>query len=183
MGGVGGVGGEDTAAVLVPVVVGAKVTSTVQVAVGASAVAEQVSVVRVNWLGLSPVNVTAAGGRVRSAVPVLVTVNVWVPDVVPTCWLPNALEVGSTENPGVVPVPDKVMVSGLDNALEVNTSPAVLAPVVVGAKVTSTVQVVVGVTVWPLQVSAAMVNWSGSARTVPLHCRGTPGPRCRSWSR
>ena len=108
-------------AVLVPVVVGAKVTSTVQVVVGASAVAEQVSVVRVNWSGSAPDSATALSGNTRSAVPELVTVTVLELLDDPTAWSANPTGSGSAPNPGVVPVPDRVTAWGELGASVVKT--------------------------------------------------------------
>lgn len=65
----------------------------------------------------------------------------------------------------LVPVPDNAAVSGEPGASEVTWRLALLAPMVVGAKVTSMVQLSPGASVVPEQVSLAEPNWPG---LVPL---------------
>jgi len=66
---------------------------------------------------------------------------------------------------GAVPVPLKATVCGLLEALSVKFSEALRLPVADGANVTLTVQVLLGVTVAPVQVSALLTT---SLAFVPL---------------
>jgi len=60
---------------------------------------------------------------------------------VPTCWLPNATEVGVTPTAGAVPVPVKLTDSGLSLALSVMVIAPLRDPLGAGVNVTLMVQV------------------------------------------
>lgn len=80
---------------------------------------------------------------VSGAVPVLVNVTACEVVVTPIMEFPNVRLVGlkvTAGTGGVTPVPDNVVLSGLDDALVVKVNEADLAPSVVGVKVTLTTQ-------------------------------------------
>ena len=63
-----------------------------------------------------------------------------------------------SETAGAIPVPERLTVCGLLEALSVKLSEALRLPVADGVNVTLTVQVLVGVTVAPVQVSALLAK-------------------------
>jgi len=127
-------------ALFVPSVLGANVTLTVQVAVGASE-AEQLFVCP-NCVLSVPVKVIAAAKppvNTRSVVPVLLTVTVFVSLVV-TDRVPNDKIGGVTETIGLIPTPLTPTDVVFSAPLYAIDKLAVLAPIVVGVKVTLAVQ-------------------------------------------
>jgi hypothetical protein len=145
-------------ALKLPVVAGVNVTLTAQVMVGATVAPVQVSALLAKSLGFVPP--IAAVEMFRLLVPVLVTVTVWAVLVVLASWVkvkPGAEKLTA----GAVPVPLKVTVCGLPLALSVKTSEALKLPVVAGVNVTLTAQVLPGVTVAPVQVSALLAKSLG----------------------
>jgi hypothetical protein len=154
---------KESEALRAPVALGVKVTLTVQVLLGVTVALVQVSVLLAKSPGLVPVRVTLV--MVRLAVPLLVTVTDCAALVALISWLPKLTLVGEKLIPGAVPVPLKPSVCGLSEALSANESEAVRAPVALGVKVTLTVQVLLGVTVAPVQVSALLAK---SVELVPV---------------
>jgi hypothetical protein len=85
----------------------------------------------------------------KAAVPVFVSVAAWGELLVPTNWLPNDRGLGDRVTVGATPVPVKATVCGLPLALSFTVSVPVLAPVAVGVKVTSIVQLAPAATLAP----------------------------------
>jgi hypothetical protein len=121
-----------TLADLAPVAVGLNVTLMEQLAPAAK-LAPQVFVCEKSPL-LVPVKVMLV--RVSVAVPLFVSVIALAALATPTCWLPNASDVGDRVTAGAVPVPVRAAVWGLPVALSVTVRVPVLAPVAVGLNVT-----------------------------------------------
>src|SRR5947207_5198574 len=147
-----------------PVAVGAKRTATLQLLPAGTFAPLQVSLPVVKSPGLAPPRLTLM--PLRSADPVLVSVTAWGAPVVPTCWLPNARPAGLRPTAGAgigVPVPLSATLCGLSAALSTKARLALRAPTAVGAKATSTVQVLPAATVAPLQVSLPVVKSPGLA--------------------
>ena len=147
---------------LAPVVVGAKARSTVQEAPDASAWPLHVVVPAENWpvSPLTPV-VTAP----ESTPPVLVTVKVWEALVVPVAWSPKSRAAGVISSAaGLAAVPVRPVTVEPPGA-PLTTTDAVLAPTVVGAKATSTVQLSPAPRVVPLQASALVANCAAAPVT------------------
>ena len=118
-----------------PVVVGLNVTLTVQFAPAAKLVPQLFVCEK------SPVVETEV--MLRLPEPLFVTVTVCAALATFTCWLPKVTLEEESETDGVgalVPVPLNVMVCGLPVALSAIDSVPVRLPVVVGLKVTLTVQ-------------------------------------------
>jgi hypothetical protein len=90
------------------------------------------------------------------AVPELVTVTDTAALVVPTVWLAKVREVDESVTAGAAPVPVKPSVCGLLLALSLKFSEALRLPPADGVNVTLTVQVLLGETVAPVQVSGLL---------------------------
>jgi hypothetical protein len=122
--------------VLEPEVVGVKVTENEQLP-PARTVPPQVLV-----FAKSPVMPVEA--IVSVAVPVFVRVTVCAAEVIPTVSDPNAKLPVENETAGAVPVPESATVCGLPEASSAIDKVPLLAPVVVGVKVTVKVQLAEG---------------------------------------
>jgi hypothetical protein len=133
------------------VLVGVKVTLTVQDALGAIAAAQELF--SANWPLSVPVSDTPL--TVRFAVPVLVIVTDRVALVVLISWLSKEIVVEDKLIAGVTPVPVSGTFVGLPEALCAIAKVALFAPVVVGVNVTLTVQVALGVSDVPQVVDLA----------------------------
>jgi hypothetical protein len=138
----------------VPAAVGVKVIATVQDPDAATGL-EVEHVVPDAAIAKGPVTPIAV--KVRLALPVLVSVTVCEGLVVPTG---SEGKVGGADKLTVVPVPVplKLTVCGLFAALSLIESVAVRLPVAEGVNVTLTVQVLLGMTVAPVQVSALLAK-------------------------
>lgn len=155
-----------------PMVLGVKVTLTVQVAFGATDALLQVSALMAKSAAFVPLTATAV--NVRFALPVLVTVTVIAEVFAPCGWLPKGRLDGEGVKTGAdgVPVPVSARLCGLFAALSVNFSDALSAPRMLGVKVSPTLQVAFGATDAVLQVfeliakSAALVPEIASAEKV-----------------
>jgi len=145
----------------VPAAVGVNVTATVQDPDAPTGL-EVEHVVPDAAVAKGPVTLIAV--RVRLAPPVLVSVTVCEGLVVP---IGSDGKVGGADKltTGPVPVPLKPTVCGLPLALSAKLSEALRVPVADGVNVTLTVQVLLGVTVAPVQVSALLAK---SLAFVPL---------------
>jgi len=145
----------------VPAAVGVKVTATVQDPAAAT-VLEVEHVVPDATVAKGPVTLIAV--KVKLAPPVLVSVTVCEGLVVP---IGSDGKVGGADKltTGPVPVPLKPTVCGLPLALSVKLSEALKLPVADGVNVTLTVQVLLGATAAPVQVSALLAK---SLAFVPL---------------
>ena len=145
----------------VPAAVGVNVTATVQDPAAATGL-EVEHVVPDATVAKGPVTLIAV--RVRLAPPVLVSVTVCEGLVVPTG---SDGKVGTADKltTGPVAVPLKLTVCGLPLALSVKLSEALKLPVADGVNVTLTVQVLLGATAAPVQVSALLAK---SLAFVPL---------------
>jgi len=84
---------------------------------------------------------------VSEEVPLLVRVAVWEALVLPTIWLANVRPGGAKVTAGAIPVPLRLRVCGLSAASSVKVIPPRLMSVVVGLKVTVSVQVPLGASV------------------------------------
>jgi hypothetical protein len=84
-----------------------------------------------------------------AAVPLLLSVIVCTPLVVPTSWFPNVSGVGESPTEGAVPVPLRGTECGLPMALSVIVTDALLGPRAVGANVTLIVHAPPAATVVP----------------------------------
>ena len=138
--------GIERSALLAPVDAGLNTPSTVQLDDGVSTWLEQVSLCFINSVGSVPVNDNVP--IVRSAVPLLVTVNVCGVDGLPTSTLPKSFVVGVTNMSGAdtKPVPLSVTVKvGVSESSEGIDRSALFAPVDVGLNTASTVQLDDGV--------------------------------------
>ena len=136
--------------VLVPPATGLKVTEMVQLA-PALTVVPQVLV----W-EKSPLAVTLE--MVSEALPVSVRVTLCAALLVPDIWSGKVSEEDDKLTRGTIPVPLKLTVCGLLEALSVKFSEALRLPVADGVNVTLTVQVPLGITVAPVQVSALLAK-------------------------
>ena len=145
----------------VPAAVGVNVTATVQDP-DALTELEVEHVVPDATVAKGPTTLIAV--KVRLALPVLVSVTVCEGLVVPTG---SDGKVGGADKltTGPVPVPLKLAVCRLPLALSVKLSEALRLPVTDGVNVTLTVQVLLGVIVAPVQVSALLAK---SLAFVPL---------------
>jgi hypothetical protein len=124
--------------VKLPVAVGLKVTEILQLAPASSVVPQPL--VSANALAPAPVIETAM--LVSVAVPGFESSTTWTALVVPLVWLPKDNELGASTACGEpdAPVPLRLTVCGLLESLSVRVSVPVIAPVAVGVKVTSIVQ-------------------------------------------
>lgn len=77
---------------------------------------------------------------VSVALPEFVRVTVCIGLVVPTVWLPNAIEVGTSLTAGAAPVPDKAAFIGVLDPVSAIERFAVRAPAACGVNVTCTEQ-------------------------------------------
>ena len=77
---------------------------------------------------------------VSVAFPEFVRVTVCVALVVPTVWLPNAIEAGTSLTVGAAPLPDNAAVIGVLDPVSAIERFAVRAPAACGVNVTCTVQ-------------------------------------------
>jgi hypothetical protein len=136
--------------VLVPAATGLKVTEMVQLAPAATEL-PQVLV----W-EKSPLAVTLE--MVSEALPVSVRVTLCAALPVPDIWSGKVSEEDDKLTRGTIPVPLKLTVCGLLEALSVKFSEALRLPLADGVKVTLTVQVALGITVAPVQVSALLAK-------------------------
>lgn len=147
-----------------PPAVGEKVTATVQAPPPATGVAvEQVVPVPAMAKGAA----TLIPVKVRFWFPVLVTVTVWALLVVPEVCAAKVREVGDRLTVTPVPVPVRGAVCGLPAALSVKFNTALRLAAAAGVKVTETVQVLLGATVAPVQVSALLLKSVGFVP--PIH--------------
>src|ERR1022692_1660927 len=112
--------------------------------------------------GLAPVNAMLV--MVSALLPVLFSAKVWDALCVPTVWLLNVRPVVVKLATGPIPVPVRLTVCGLPLALSVIVIAPLSDPATVGVKVTLTMQVLLGVTEAPVQVSAVLEK---SAALVP----------------
>jgi hypothetical protein len=138
--------------VSVPLAVGEKATLIVQEPLAATLPAQLLV-----WPKLALVRILV---MVSAALPVLLRVTACDALVVPTFWVPNVRLAGETPATGaeVTPVPVKFTVWGLPLALSVKFSEALRLPVENGVNLTLTAQVLLGVTVAPVQVSALLAK-------------------------
>jgi len=141
----------------VPAAVGVNVTATVQDADPPTGL-EVEHVVPDATVAKGPVTLIAV--KVRLAPPVLVSVTVCEGLVVP---IGSDGKVGGADKltTGPAPVPLKLTVCGLLLALSVKLSEALRLPVADGVNVTLTVQVLLGATAAPVQVSALLAKSLG----------------------
>ena len=142
----------ESVALLAPLLVGAKDTSTLQELPAATVAALQVLAPMTNWLGFEPTP-GHAGDADRRRAGVGEGEGEGGRGFVPTSWLPKPWLPGMRVAVRCAPVPLSPELWAA--ASEVMSSVAVLAPTVVGAKVTSTVQALPAATVAPLQVRRA----------------------------
>jgi len=150
-----------TAAVRVPLARGLKVTLTVQLAPAATLVPQLLV-----W-AKSPefVPATAIPVMLKAALPVLWIVTGCGGLVTPTGSFPSARLVGEALKAGLVlvPVPERITLCGLPVALSVKVTAAARAPVVVGLKVTLTVQMAPAALLAP-----QLLVWAKSPEFVPV---------------
>jgi hypothetical protein len=141
----------------VPAAVGVNVTATVQDADAPTGL-EVEHVVPDATVAKGPVTLIAV--KVRLAPPLLVSVTVCEGLVVP---IGSDGKVGAADKltTGPAPVPLKLTVCGLLLALSVKLSEALRLPVADGVNVTLTVQVLLGATAAPVQVSALLAKSLG----------------------
>ncbi len=135
--------------------------------------------------------VTAKGAEVvidvitRSAVPVLVIVNVWFALVVLTSWLPKSCGDGATEMAASVPVPVTETSVGLPLTFEAIEIVPLATPVAVGANRPVNVRLFPGVTVAGREpgVTAKGARRSGTSGDSGRWSGGGAPPACRRWRR
>lgn len=125
-----------TLAVRLPVVVGVKVTATLQEALTARDEGQELTMPKSP--GFVPVRVTPI--PVSVAVPLLVSVSVTEAVEEPTVCEPKVIDVGANRVAPAVPVPVRLTVWGLPEALSVIERVPFLFPTAVGVKVTLNVQ-------------------------------------------
>jgi hypothetical protein len=143
-------------ALRLPAADGVKVTLTVQVLFGVTVAPVQVSALLAKSPAFAPP--TAAAEMVRFAVPLLVTITVCAALVVLTSRLAKVTLGMESETMGAIPVPARPTACGLPVALSVKINEPLRLPIADGVKVTLTAQVLFGVTVAPVQVSALLVK-------------------------
>ncbi len=148
-----------------PVPVGVNVRITVHDPLTAIVPAlTQVPPVRAKSAALPPVSVKNGVARTSDALPVFETVMVIGELVVFCSWFPKITGLGEsarTGTAGATPVPLNVTASGLVAALVTNTKLADLAPMLVGAKTTFSVQEPEAAKLAP-QVLPLVENWLAS---------------------
>jgi hypothetical protein len=146
----------ESVAVRLPVAEGVNVTLIAQLLLGVTVAPVQVSVFLAKSLAFVPPIVAVE--MLRFAVPLLVTVSPWPALVVPTSSLVKLKLEPESETAGAIPVPERDTACGLFAALSLIESVAVRIPVAEGVNVTLIAQVLLGVTVAPVQVSELLAK-------------------------